>query len=176
MAVISSSSIKSKWVQAELNAVLSNQLSGKIGTAILPVLIDDVDIPILLRDTLYADFRDDYKQGVSSLIKAFRQEDPVPLLKLQTKPTTLVSTQSPCLAALDSLTKADLRRRIKSKLNRVEVGVIWYDTLYSNMENDLSGINIDMCIIELIERSVQRDLVPNLLDALCHNRPDVANP
>lgn len=110
VAVLSRSSIKSKWVQAELNAVLSNQLSGKSGTAILPVLIDDVDIPILLRDILYADFRDDYKQGVSSLIKAFRQEDPVTLLKLKTTPTPLVSTQSPCLAALDSLTKADLRR------------------------------------------------------------------
>lgn len=173
VAVLSRSSMQSKWVQAEVNAVLNDQLSG-IGVAVLPVLIEDVDIPPLLRDRLYADFRVEYKQGLDALIRAFRQEDLVPLLK--TTPTPLGPSGSPCTLALDSLTKADLRRRIKRKLSRTEVGVIWYDTLFSDMDNDLPGINIDKCIIELIERADLRGLMPNLLDALCHSRPDVANP
>jgi hypothetical protein len=173
VAVLSRSSIQSKWFQAEVNAALSDQLSSK-GTAVLPVLIEDVDLPVLLRDKLYADFRVGYKQGLDALIRAFRQEDLVPLLR--TTPTTFAPSGSPCVLVLDALTKADLRRRIKKKLSRIEVGVIWYDTLFSDMDNDLPGINIDKCIIELIERADQRGLVPNLLDALCHSRPDVTNP
>ncbi|MDS4019359.1 MAG: toll/interleukin-1 receptor domain-containing protein [Candidatus Competibacter sp.] len=173
VAVLSRSSMQSKWVQAELNAALSGQLSGK-GTAVLPVLIEDVDLPPLLADRLYADFRVNYKHGLDALITAFRQEDMVPLLK--TAPTPLAPSDSPCITTLDSLTKADLRRRIKKKMNRTEVSVVWYDTLFSDMDNDLPGTNIDKCIIELIERTVNRGLTFNLLDAICHTRPDVANP
>ncbi len=173
VAVLSHSSMQSKWVQAELNAALSEQFSGK-GTAVLPVLIEDVDIPLFLKDRLYADFRDNYRAGLDALIRAFRQEDLVPLLKKT--PAPLAPSGSPCVASLDMLTKADLRRRIKKRLNRIEVGVIWYDTLFSDMDNDLPGINVDKCIIELIERADQRGLIQNLLDAICHNRPDVANP
>lgn len=171
VAVLSRSSLESGFFQAEVNAALSEHFSGR-GTAVLPVLIEDVDIPPLFRDRLYADFRSSYKDGLDALIKAFRQEDLVPLV---TEPAPLAPSVSPCVALLDSLTKADLRRRIRRKLSRGEVGVIWYDTLFSDMDNDLPGSNIDKCIIELIERAHQRDLIPNLLDAICHNRPDVAN-
>jgi TIR domain len=173
VAILSRSSMQSKWVQAELNAALSGQLS-HTGTAVLPVLIEDVEIPVLLRDRLYVDFRTGYEYGLNVLLQAFRQEALVPLLKLQTTPTPLVSS-SPCALALDALTKADLRRRIKKRRNRREVAVIWYDTFFSDMDNDLPGINIDKCNIELIERADQHGLIPNLLDALCQNRADVAN-
>jgi hypothetical protein len=165
--------MQSKWVQVELNAALTGQLSGT-GTAVLPVLIEDIEIPVLLRDHLYADFRTSYQDGLNMLLRAFRQEAPDPLSRLRTDPTPMATT-NPCVLTLDALNKADLRRRIKKKLQRDEIAVIWFDTLFSRMDNDLPQSGIDQCIIELIERAVQRGLTVNLLEALCHNRPDVAN-
>jgi hypothetical protein len=48
VVVLSKASVSSQWVQEELNAALASQLAGK--GVVLPVLIEDCDVPVLLKD------------------------------------------------------------------------------------------------------------------------------
>jgi TIR domain-containing protein len=60
--VLSQASVSSRWVEQGLNAALANQISGK--GVVLPVLIEDCEIPMLLRGRLYADFGSDFNLGL----------------------------------------------------------------------------------------------------------------
>lgn len=67
IVVLSGSSIKSRWVREELNAA-SAEMIENAGIRILPVIIDDVEPPPLLRHRKYADFRKDKNQAVRELL------------------------------------------------------------------------------------------------------------
>lgn len=67
VVVLSEYSVKSDWVEKELNAALSIELERK-GVFVLPVVVDDCKLPIFLRDKLYADFRTSYKAGLDALL------------------------------------------------------------------------------------------------------------
>ncbi|OHB28534.1 MAG: hypothetical protein A2790_16130 [Phenylobacterium sp. RIFCSPHIGHO2_01_FULL_69_31] len=58
MVVISKNSIESGWCRRELNAVLVREIEEK-RSIIIPCRIDDCEMPLFLRDKLYADFRTD---------------------------------------------------------------------------------------------------------------------
>jgi len=65
--VISKNSIKSSWVEKELNAGMMTELEKK-QVFVLPIVIDNCEIPIFLRDKLFADFRSDYQTGLNALL------------------------------------------------------------------------------------------------------------
>jgi hypothetical protein len=65
--VLSPSSVESDFVQRELNSALVTQLKSK-KIEILPLLISDCEVPLLLIDTHYADFRLDYQSGFRKLL------------------------------------------------------------------------------------------------------------
>lgn len=56
--ILSKSSIASNWCKRELTAGLVRELEEK-RTLVMPVVIEDCEIPLFLRDKLYADFRND---------------------------------------------------------------------------------------------------------------------
>jgi hypothetical protein len=70
-AVLSPHSVTSRWVQEELQQALDLQLTGKKIT-VLPIVINDCQIPGFLRTRLYADFRnkDDYEASLEKLLHA----------------------------------------------------------------------------------------------------------
>jgi len=70
VAVLSKSSVKSQWVMKELSTGLIRELEEK-RVVVLPVVIEDCDIPPFLSDKVYADFRDDYLAGLDRLLGAF---------------------------------------------------------------------------------------------------------
>ena len=72
VVVLSTSSVNSSWVQREVGSALMKQLSSEKSITILPVLLEDCDIPPLLRDILWADFRKSYQSGLTQLLKALR--------------------------------------------------------------------------------------------------------
>lgn len=72
VVILSKNSVKSRWVQMELSAAL------QMGLFVLPVRIDDCKIPILLRDTKYADFRKGFRQGFDELHDAIVTPLPSP--------------------------------------------------------------------------------------------------
>ena len=61
------------WPKEELRAIISRELSGEHGAMVLPVLLDDADIPPILRDKKYIDLRDrDVKIKAKEMITAIR--------------------------------------------------------------------------------------------------------
>lgn len=68
--VLSETSVRSQWVMRELNAALMRELKER-RVVVLPILIEDCDIPPLLSDKVYADFRGDYSLGLNRLLGRF---------------------------------------------------------------------------------------------------------
>jgi 5'-deoxynucleotidase YfbR-like HD superfamily hydrolase len=85
--------VGSGWVEQEWLAKFHAAIEDR-QIAVLPLLAEDVDIPFLLRDKKYADFRSDYNAGLRQLLKTLRLD---------------VSNEEPTIAAyvrdfLDDLT------------------------------------------------------------------------
>jgi hypothetical protein len=67
--LLSPEAIKSGWVEREWQAKYWDEIqSGK--TLVLPVLLKDCKIPSLLKMKKFADFREDYNEGMEELSKA----------------------------------------------------------------------------------------------------------
>ena len=71
--LMSSNSVHSPWVGREwLSAIMRDIAQEK--TFLLPVLLDDCEIPAIIQDKLYADFRKGYLSGLSQLISVFAEQ------------------------------------------------------------------------------------------------------
>ena len=57
-AVISSNSVDSEWVKKELDIAMNQEIEGK-KVKVLPLLLEDVELPGFLKGKKYADFRED---------------------------------------------------------------------------------------------------------------------
>ena len=55
-ALLSRNSIRSSWVQKELEVALTHEVNGHL-TTVIPILLDDCEIPGFLRSKAYADLR-----------------------------------------------------------------------------------------------------------------------
>jgi hypothetical protein len=68
---LSNASLRSRWARQELNVAISRQVSGNRGAVILPILLENAEIPSLLKDLMYLDLRDgDVDAGVRKLVSA----------------------------------------------------------------------------------------------------------
>lgn len=106
IVILSKASVRSEWVNRELNSSLIRQLKDR-AIRILPALMEDCDIPPLLVDIKYADFRLDYNKGFTSLVDAFQADfDLEPYIRLVEG--TLTSDSSP----YNSKTLAMLLKRL----------------------------------------------------------------
>ena len=65
---LSKSSLKSNWAREELNTMIARRLSHIHGPLIIPILLEDVEIPALIRDVKYLDLRD---KNLERAIKEF---------------------------------------------------------------------------------------------------------
>lgn len=66
--VLSKSSVQSAWVQNELSAAYVKEMESKKVT-ILPIKIEECDVPALISGKKYADLSGDYSSGLSDLLK-----------------------------------------------------------------------------------------------------------
>ncbi len=69
LVVLSKSYIESNWCKKEMNAGLIRELEKK-GNVIIPIIIEDCDVPIFLREKMYADFRKDFDDAYRILAEA----------------------------------------------------------------------------------------------------------
>lgn len=69
LVVLSHTSTKSEWCKKELNSGLIRELDEK-RVVVLPVIIDDCEIPIFLREKMYADLRGDFDKGLNAIMDA----------------------------------------------------------------------------------------------------------
>jgi hypothetical protein len=72
--VISGHSVNSNWVEREYRTALNAQLSSGTTPKILPLLIQDVELPLHLKDIKFADFSSGYKSGLKQLLKAIKKQ------------------------------------------------------------------------------------------------------
>lgn len=71
VAVLSPHSVQSDWVRREIGSVLMKQLSAEKGVVVLPLLLADCEVPALLREIKWVDFREDYDAGLKGLLDFF---------------------------------------------------------------------------------------------------------
>jgi hypothetical protein len=69
LVVLSKFSIESEWCKKELSSGLLRELEEK-RVIVLPVLIEDCEIPLFLRGKLYADFSTDFDKGLKAVLEA----------------------------------------------------------------------------------------------------------
>lgn len=69
LLVLSEHSVKSVWTKREWNSFLAHQLS-TTDVRILPILLENCDIPMILKDIKYADFRESYHDGLKEIVAA----------------------------------------------------------------------------------------------------------
>jgi len=69
LVILSKASVASEWCKKELNAALVRELEEK-RVVVLPVLVEDCDIPLFLRDKMHADFRRDVDYGLKIILEA----------------------------------------------------------------------------------------------------------
>lgn len=67
--VVSKASMASQWCKKELSSGFLRELEEK-RIIVLPVLIEDSDMPVFLRGKKYADFRKDFDGGISQTLEA----------------------------------------------------------------------------------------------------------
>jgi TIR domain len=167
--VLSQASVSSRWVEQELNAALTNQISGK--GVVLPLLLEDCELPMLLRDRLYADFRADFDVGFQALLAAFAHEG---------ESAVDVGLSEPTTAAPLSITPAGLRENLQdlfsNRMSRTEVGRLWYAVLETRMEDEMGQRPKSDCVIELLEQAKSRNKLPRLTEEFRKIRPDLADP
>lgn len=72
--ILSPEALQSEWVKSELSAAWVKQMQSK-KVFILPILYRDCEIPLLLADKKYADFRSSYDDGFQTLAKVFGVKD-----------------------------------------------------------------------------------------------------
>lgn len=68
LVVLSKSSTESEWCKNELTAGLVRELEAK-SVFVLPIVVDDCNIPLFLKDKLYADFRKDKDKALKDVLE-----------------------------------------------------------------------------------------------------------
>lgn len=68
LVVLSKSSSASEWCKKEINGAFLKELEEK-RVFVLPVLLEDCDIPLFVRGKLYADFRTSFDEGLSVVLE-----------------------------------------------------------------------------------------------------------
>lgn len=73
--VLSPNSVASEWVTRELGVALIREFQER-QVKVIPVLYQECQIPPFLLDKVFADFRDNYGQGLNSLLRAVGSDIP----------------------------------------------------------------------------------------------------
>jgi hypothetical protein len=71
IVILSEASVSSEWVQREIDVASAIEIrTGK--KKVIPVLRHTVALPVMLEGKFYADFRDNYQQGLAALRRGLR--------------------------------------------------------------------------------------------------------
>lgn len=80
LIVLSQAATESRWVENELNSAYF-EATRQSKDSVLPVLLEKVEIPTLLRSVKYADFSESFDKGLNDLLGSLEiNEDEIPFL------------------------------------------------------------------------------------------------
>jgi predicted peroxiredoxin len=74
LLVVSKSSVESPWVKKELNNALVHEIERRKVT-VLPIKLDEAEVPDSIRDKLYANFTGSYEEGLTRLLKSINARE-----------------------------------------------------------------------------------------------------
>lgn len=85
-AIISKNSVESSWVQKEISIAMSKEIAGRKVT-VLPLVIDNCELPSSLSDKLYADFTkpEKFEESYDKLLRAIGVKKTVSSIQEQKK-------------------------------------------------------------------------------------------
>lgn len=72
LVVLSPNYIQSEWCKKEQNAGIMKEIKAK-EVILIPILLEDCEIPIFLQEKVYADFRKNFYSGFSELIASLSE-------------------------------------------------------------------------------------------------------
>lgn len=123
--VLSAVSIQKPWVREELNASVVNRISR--GTKLIPVVIDECDVPESLRSTVWqkVDNLDDYKQSLQRILSAIFDVSDKPAIGKPPARFSGVEPQIPGLTRVDDLVLREIARLQITENN----GLVMFDQL-----------------------------------------------
>jgi predicted peroxiredoxin len=76
LIVVSQNSVASSWVKKELSNALVHEIERRKVT-VMPIKIDDAQVPDSINDKAYADFRGSYDEGLNRLLQSIKAREVV---------------------------------------------------------------------------------------------------
>ena len=74
LIVVSQNSVSSAWVKKELSSALVHEIERRKVT-VLPIKLDEAEMPGSISDKLYADFRGSYDEGLNKLLHSIKARE-----------------------------------------------------------------------------------------------------
>lgn len=127
IVVLSKTSAQKPWVREELNASVVNRISR--GTRLIPVVIDDCEVPESLRSTVWqrVDDVDNYSESLQRILSAIFDVDDKPALG---DPPARFSGSAPAIAGLSRVDDLVLRAIAHLQIDEGS-GLVEWDRLRS---------------------------------------------
>lgn len=129
--VLSRYSISSNWVQYEVSHATNRMIKGEM--RLIPVLIQDVTLPVELSGLVYVDFRESYDDGLRKVLFALDSEaSKYDSRRITKEPTFWELIEGILHSAFDSKGGGSMSGEYKSKdFNYVMLGqtAIWYEII-----------------------------------------------
>lgn len=72
LVVLSNNSLESEWCKCELKSAIMRELEER-KVIVIPILIEKCDIPLFLKEKLYADFTKNFDDGMNSLLRSLAE-------------------------------------------------------------------------------------------------------
>lgn len=128
IVVLSAFSVQKPWVREELNVSVVNRISR--GTRLIPVLIDDCEVPESLRSTLWQRVADlsDYSQSLQRILSAIFDVDDKPTIG---QPPVRFSGPAPLIAGLTRVDDLILRVIARIQIDE-DSGLVRWDRLQAD--------------------------------------------
>jgi len=126
--VLSVTSVQKPWVREELNASVVNRISR--GTRLIPVVIDECDVPESLRSTIWqkVDNLEDYSQSLQRILSAIFDVSDKPAIG---QPPARFSSSGPLIAGLTRVDDLVLREIARMQIERNN-GLVTFDEIGAN--------------------------------------------
>lgn len=176
--IISESSNKSSWVKREVSAAFELSIEKKL--SVIPVLLDESEIPLEFKGLLTIDFRQSFSDGLARLREFFIGQVTT-AASIQSghaglnKHVGLDKKRSFCIASLSKLPLGDLRHLVTDRLSIEDIQIVWFDLFNRRMSDEIKVENLALSCVQLIDKSRRMDMIADLLDKLCRNCPYISN-
>lgn len=175
--LISENATSSSWVKAEI--ALAFDLAQKKNLSVIPILLDEVEVPFAFRGLLYIDFRSSVAAGLESLRDFFLKQAAVvdhldPRHKVLKSSDAQTRKRLSCNEELRKKSLGDLRYLVSERLSIEEVEVVWFDLFHRRMTDEVQVTSLALSSVELIDRSRRTDVLVDLVDVLCRNYPHIS--